>query len=125
MASLTRSRLPEGSKKVGRGKWVAPNNRSYKKTDEGYRCMGDYKPVDCRNGRLKEGQVSYIKGQLAKGGNQSYLAEKFEVSVVTIHHIAVGKIWGKVSAERGVRLEGPPKGVHRYKWSEFLPYDAE
>lgn len=59
--------------------------------------------------------AGYIKGQLAAGASQSWLAMKFGVSGVTVLNIGRGKKWADVPTPE-LELEGPPKGTHVKKW---------
>lgn len=105
--------------------WRAANGRVYQKTRRGYVHNPDYDPDDGRVRKpLTEDDASYIKGQLAAGASKSWLAAKFKVSVNNIHLIATGRNW-KSARTPHARLEGPPKGAHRSRWVEHLPYDEE
>jgi hypothetical protein len=128
MSALIRSRLPKGSRLEGEV-WVAPNGRGYQEEGHQYRCVGVWVSVPKkrkrqRGGKLSDENVAFIKGQISAGANQRWLAKKFGVSAVTICNISKGKLWGEVESPI-MELQGPPKGVHREAWSEYLPYDKE
>lgn len=106
--------------------WVSPTGSIYVPDGDRFRYKGKYKPPngDCRNGKLTVADVEYIKGQIEAGANQTWLSKKFGVSAVMITLIAKGQTWKDVEAPIA-ELEGPPKGVHKERWAEFLPYDDE
>lgn len=117
--------MPEGSSRLDANNWKTPNGKVYRKTRRGYILNQDYKQCSGeRRGQLTREDASYIKGQLAAGGNKSWLAEKFNVTVSSIHLISTGRNWRDVETP-DAELEGPPKGVHRSQWAEHLPYDEE
>ena len=127
MVALRRSRLPKGSEKKN-GVWVSPAGKAYAEDGSGFVCKGTWKrkrkKSDTRPGKLTKENVEFIKGQLSAGASHTWLAEKFGVSSVTIHHISKGKVWADVKAPIA-ELEGPPKGAHNWRWDESLPYDEE
>lgn len=124
MVTLKRSRLPSGAQRVEADLWVS-KGRAYREVNSHYICEGAYTPPRKRanrKGKLSEEDAGFIKAQLNAGANQNWLADKFGVSAVTVHNIGRGKIWKNIEAPI-MELEGPPKGVHREFWDEYLPIE--
>jgi hypothetical protein len=122
---IRRQRLPSDATKQGQT-WCCTDGRRYEHDGESYVCLPPKKIVASSYdgpGKLTEEDASWIKGQLSVNANQTWLAEKFGVRVVTIHQIGKGMIWKKAPVPPNPELEGPPKGVHHWRWPEYLPYD--
>lgn len=124
---LRRQRLPRNAVKQGQV-WVCPDGRRYDHDGASYVIIKPKKIVATGGngaGQLTEEDASWIKGQLSVNCNQTWLAKKFGVSVVTVHQIGKEIIWKKAPMPDNPKLEGPPKGVQEWRWPEYLPYDEE
>lgn len=120
MVAFTRSHLPHGAQKVEVDLWVS-NGRAYREVNNHFVCEGKYKPTRraFRKGKLTEDDASFIRSQLEAGANGQWLRRKYRVTAVTIHNIGKGKIWKNVEAPI-MELEGPPRGVHKEFWDEYI-----